>query len=110
MYKKYLKILLLAGLTLIPLKTYALASTLKIQENGHVNPLYADYNWWDGNSEEGYLRGNLKNGQIVLTAEAKKGKYNIECNQNNYQYWYYTCKTECGLDKSSLTIYKMGIN
>lgn len=103
MYKKYLKILLLAGLTLIPLKTYALASTLKIQENGHVNPLYADYNWWDGNSEEGYLRGNLKNGQIVLTAEAKKGKYNIECNQNNYQYWYYTCKTECGLDKSSLT-------
>lgn len=103
MYKKYLKILLLAGLTLIPLKIDALADTLKIQENGHVNPLYADYNWWDGNTEEGYLRGELKNGSVVLTAEAKKGKYNIECNQNNYQYWYYTCQSTCGIDITKLS-------
>ena len=103
MYKKYLKILLLAGLTLIPLKIDALADTLKIQENGHVNPLYADYNWWDGNTESGYLRGELKNGKVVLTAEAKKGKYNIECNQNNYQYWYYTCQSTCGIDITKLS-------
>lgn len=103
MYKKYLKILLLAGLTLIPLKIDALADTLKIQENGHVNPLYADYNWWDGNTESGYLRGELKNGKLVLTAEAKKGKYNIECNQNNYQYWYYTCQSTCGIDITKLS-------
>lgn len=85
MYKKFLKILLLAGLTLIPLKIDALADTLKIQENGHVNPLYADYNWWDGNNESGYLIGELKNGKVVLTAEAKKGKYNVDCNQNKFQ-------------------------
>ena len=103
MYKKYLKILLLAGLTLIPLKTDALADTLKIQGNGHVNPLYADYNWWDGNTESGYLIGVVKNGKVVLTAESKKGKYNIDCNQNNYQYWYSSCKTTCGIDTSKLT-------
>lgn len=103
MYKRYLKILLLAGLTLIPLKIDALADTLKIQENGHVNPLYADYNWWDGNTESGYLRGELKNGKVVLTAEAKKGKYNVDCNQNKFQYWYSSCKTTCGIDTSKLT-------
>lgn len=103
MYKKYLKILLLVGLTLIPLKTDALSNTLKIQENGHVNPLYADYNWWDGNTESGYLRGELKNGKVVLTAEAKKGKYNVDCNQNKFQYWYSSCKTTCGIDTSKLT-------
>lgn len=102
MYKKYLKLLLLLGLMLLPSKTLALPQTIGIESDGTANPFYAQYDWWHGDSNSGYLVGTIKNGKVNIIASNKQGKLNLSCDANDYQNWWSTCQTTCGIDTSKL--------